>query len=449
MAVIEVAKSGVGIRSEIDNTAAVAGASLIGKLSAGLESAAILVIGDSTGDETNVQNRWVLKTAQYLAARFPEYTVNFRQWDMTTGAAQSDGFNLGSYSALGSGRSVVVQTGTGTSNAGGPFVLDVYNGSASGTTPAYAILAARYATIAPTAVAFDMVITNHGHNMGGAGAEQSRYLITQLTQAVRITYPFASIVITAQNPATPTAADYANDIIRARYMQLAAALGGFGCINVFQTFLNNPNYATDWTSADGLGVHPNADGSEVWFQCVKAMFSSVLPLSFPTPRMVLQDHVYVPASQFDLYVGSPVKSLINGECQMWGLPNGAQSGVSAEVLLPAYWVKFDMWICWAVASTSGFTGSTVVAWNFLRQQRASSINVPSSPGPLPISAWSTVGIQTKNPNNGSAYQTVMSQLTTQGTPYNAPMGIRIQRETAGDNIAETAYLKGVLFKRAM
>lgn len=422
-------------------------AALMSRLALGKEGASILVLGDSTGDETTTQGRWVLKLAQYLAAKFPAYTVNFRQYNAATGSALSDSLPVGAYDALGSGQSQVVQTGTGAGNAGGPFVLDVYNGSVSGSAPAYHVLSTRWPTVTPTSAAPNLVIINHGHNIGGADGEGARFYVTQLTRAVTAKFPLAGVLLTAQNPRDPAQGEYANDLLRARAMIYAAALGGFGVINILQRFWNNPSYASQWL-ADGL--HPNAAGSLQWFQEVAQHFALPSQTSVAsTSPSKNRDHLYLPASQFSLYTGTPALAVVNSECPMWSFAQSATSGICLDVLLPEHWLQFDAWLMWCVAGTSGYTSSTVAAWNLYRQQRANSYVVPAEQGTFAPPAWVTQGVQTKNPNNGTAYQTVMSQINTQATAFRAPMGLRIQRETSGDALSETAYVKGLLLVRAL
>jgi hypothetical protein len=303
-------------------------APFMSRLAGGRESAAMLVMGDSTGDESSTQGRWVLLTAQWLAAKFPAYTVNFRQWN----------FGADAWDPLGTGQSRVLQVGTGTANSGGPFVIDIYNGSASGQAPNYHYNTARWNK--HTAVGpFQLVFINHGHNIGSASGPQGAYEIGKLARTVRDKYPLAGIMLTAQNPAGPSAADFANDYLRARSVHTLAGIDGYGMVNIFQAFLNNGNYVTNLTnSTDGLWVHPNAAGSALWAREVQKHLNAGLVTATPARGpQAAQDRLWVPAKAFDIYAGTPTFALVNSEQMMWSFANGVDSEVIATVDLPAHW----------------------------------------------------------------------------------------------------------------
>lgn len=408
------------------------------KLATGRENATLLVVGDSTGDETNVQGRWPLKTAQWLAAQYPAYTVNFRMWNYTAD----------NYDALGVGKSVVVQTGTGTGNAGGPFVIEIYNASASGTAPSYHYDTTRWFKVAPTSITPNLVIVNHGHNLGGAGGNQSNYEIHKLARSAHERWPLAGIMVTAQNPMTVGQADEANDRLRARAVQVLAANEGYGLVNVLQLFLKDPSYSTNLLS-DGL--HPNEAGSRLWAdEVIRLLTTGKEPGVTPRNPNNGVDRLWVPANRFDSYTGSPVFALTNNNQMTWAFPNGAISGVITSVDLPAHWQSYDTYLLWAVAGASGFTASTRVSWRLFRQQQATGSSFPVNASPYPLPAWSDSGELLFNPNNGTAYQTVATRIAQQSSALNAPLGVRIQRtgNSVSDVVAENAYMLGVMFVRA-
>jgi len=423
-----------------------AAAALISKLDAGKENASMVIFGDSTGDETNIANRWPRRTAQWLAAKYPQYTVNFRHWDKQN----ADLTPTGAYWALGTGKSEVIQTGTGTGNAGGPFVLDIWNGSASGSAPAYNLAAARWQVMAiPISPVPDLVFINHGHNSGGSSGAQFRYLLMQLTRAVQSLWPQAGIIVTAQNPMGVGVGDYANDLLRARAVVSLAATEGYGLVNVLQAFLNNPNYDAQWLNpADHL--HPSDAGSVVWTNEVTRQLASSTAVVPQGPK-AQRDSVWVPASQFAAFstgmTAQPTLGVVNDQAQMWGFPAAQLSSVIADVSLPTHWTTFDAYLLWCVASTTGKTASTVVSWRLLRQTVMTPKNYPMGTGVQIPSAWTDPGVQNRNPSNGTAYQTVTSIIAQQSSALERVQAVRLQRNgnNGTDNIAETAYVRGVLF----
>jgi hypothetical protein len=423
-----------------------AAATLMSKLEAGKENACIAIFGDSTGDETNIANRWPRRTAQWLAAQYPQYTVNFRHWDKVN----ADLTPTGSYSALGSGKSEVIHVGTGTGNAGGPFVLDIYNGSASGSAPAYNLAPARWQVMAiPLNPTPDLVFINHGHNTGGANGAQFRYLLMQLTRAVQNLWPQAGLIVTAQNPMGVGVGDYTLDLQRARSVISLAATEGYGLVNVLQTYLNNPNYDADWLNpADHL--HPSDAGSIVWTNEVTRQLASATSV-VPRAPQVKRESVWVPAKMFAPFAtgmtAAPTDGVVNDQAYMWGFPAAQLTSVIADVSLPTHWTTFDAYLLWCVASTSGKTPSTVVSWRLLRQTVMAAKTYPVASGVQVPSAWVDPGVQSRNPSNGTAYQTVTSIIAQQSSAIERVQAIRLQRNgnNGTDNIAETAYVRGILF----
>ncbi|AZS11724.1 tail fiber protein [Arthrobacter phage Maja] len=423
-----------------------AAAALMSKLEAGKENASMVIFGDSTGDETNIANRWPRRTAQWLAAKYPQYTVNFRHWDKVN----ADLTPTGSYSALGAGKSEVIQTGTGTGNAGGPFVLDIWNGSASGSAPAYNLAASRWQVMAiPISPVPDLVFINHGHNAGGSSGAQFRYLLMQLTRSVQSLWPQAGIIVTAQNPMGVGVGDYALDLQRARAVISLAATEGYGLVNILQTYLNNPSYDAQWLNpADHL--HPSDAGSVVWTNEVTKQLASSTSVVPQAPK-AQRDSVWVPASQFAAFstgmTAQPTLAVVNDQAQMWGFPAAQLSSVIADVSLPTHWTTFDAYLLWCVASTSGKTASTVVSWRLLRQTVMTPKAYPMGAGVQIPSAWVDPGVQSRNPSNGTAYQTVTSLIAQQSSALERVQAVRLQRNgnNGTDNIAETAYVRGVLF----
>jgi len=235
-------------------------APLLGKLRRGVEDAAILVLGDSTGNETT---EWVYLSAVALAARFPAYTVNYYLWDVAGGSTAY-------------GAATVIQTGSGAK------VLNVYNASVAGATTRY-FYGSRWA-VAVEAVDPDLVLVSIGHNTGdplstGGGSSTTeqklfngfRTYLLEVCEEIAARRPSAGVCIVAQNPAT-TPGREAWQGIKASVGQRYAMERGLGFLDVHQAFL-------DHATANGVtvnsllsdGVHPTtASQADIWVPVVDA-----------------------------------------------------------------------------------------------------------------------------------------------------------------------------------
>ena len=143
---------------------------LTSRLAMGHEDAVLTILGDSTGNETT---EWVYLVTQWLATRYPKYTVTYRLYNDVSKT----------YDAV-----VTIQTGSV------PRTLSVYNGSVSGTDAAYSVT--NFATQVP--VAPTLFIINFSHN--GGGSTDYRPVMYALTRLINDEHPQAGIVLTAQNP---------------------------------------------------------------------------------------------------------------------------------------------------------------------------------------------------------------------------------------------------------
>jgi lysophospholipase L1-like esterase len=237
---------------------------LLSKLRRGVEDAAYLYLGDSTGNET-IEH--VYLEAQALGQRFPAYTVLYHLIDPDTGAY---------------GSPVTVQTGTG------PQTLRVYNASVSGSQPAW-VLGSRWTGAVTAAGQADVVFVSHGHNMnyGAAWSENFRQQfwnnLLLLTEEVAWRLPRAGIVLMSQNPTT-VAGRETWQALKAGEIQMLAARRGYGFIDVHEAFQATGNPAAHLT---GDGVHPTTsadapapDGSRLWADTILAALDYT-PLATP------------------------------------------------------------------------------------------------------------------------------------------------------------------------
>jgi hypothetical protein len=259
-------------------------------------------------------------------------------------------------------------------------------------------------------------------------------------------------MVTAQNPMGVGVGDYALDLLRARAVIGLAATEGYGLVNILQTFLNNPSYDADWLNpADHL--HPSDAGSIVWANEVIKHLSSSTAVVARAPQ-AKRDTVWVPASAFAAFstgmTAAPTGAVVNDSAYMWGFPASQLSSVIADVSLPTHWTTFDAYLLWCVASTTGKTASTLVSWRLLRQAITIGKTYPLDAGVLATGSWVDPGVQSRNPSNGTAYQTVTSLIAQQSSAAERVQAVRLQRNgnNGTDNIAETAYVRGILFSQA-
>jgi hypothetical protein len=211
---------------------------LMAKLKRGQEDAAIVVLGDSTGNEAT---EWVYKMALALAALFPTHTVKYTLWD---GAA----YPLPTTLATGSGSKT----------------LTIYNGSVSGSLASYS-LGARFSPMVES-LKPDLVFISYGHNQFTADWAMwaSNYL--EITENVALSCAYAGIICILQNPSQVDN----QQALRATVYQRIALKHGYGIIDVHQVFLDYGAWAAD-LMADS--VHPNAVGQDLWVAEVMKSFT--------------------------------------------------------------------------------------------------------------------------------------------------------------------------------
>lgn len=229
-------------------TAATAGnlATLVRKLDRGVTSAGVLIISDSTGNATD---EWAYITAQFIAEKYPAYTVTVRFWDEV---GETD------YSAP-----VTVQTGSGTQT------LTVWIAAKAGGIPGY-FLGSRFNN-AIRATSPDVVIINHGHNMGDPTSSESAYFgirnaYLACTESIARIHPFAGFVMLSQNP-TSLSGRETWQASKANIVDEIAGIRGYGFIDVHQAFIDYGNWS-DLTNVDG--IHPNPTGSALWSSLIEA-----------------------------------------------------------------------------------------------------------------------------------------------------------------------------------
>lgn len=232
---------------------------LMTRLTRNVSDATWLVVGDSTGNETT---EWVYLTAQWLASRFPAYTVNYYLWDTVGDAAYAS--------------AVTVQTGTGT------HVLSVYNASVAGTTTGY-FQGTRF-TAAIAGKNADLLTVSHGHNQGGPvdtenliQYQRNQYLA--FVDEAAVANPNAGVLLILQNPSAVSGRELWQQQRALEYAR-AASWRGWGVVDVCQAFTDYGNWAADLTNVDGL--HPNSAGEALWASLVTAALERATKVSVTT-----------------------------------------------------------------------------------------------------------------------------------------------------------------------
>lgn len=414
-------------------------------LSDGQQNAAICVISDSTGLDLGAGNdrRWVFYMAQKLAAQFPAYTVNHRLWNDTNT----------NYDAP-----TVIQTGNGTANAGGPFVLDVYAACKGGASAGYWI--PKLDGLNPPGAVFpvdmDLIIIADGHNeigVGGGNVALMRKTFYQFHRAVEQLQPVAQIAWLTQNPqngagSSSSPAEQANQLARQSEVRRLARAEGLGLIDITPIFLADSNYAGDLLLSDG--IHPNVAGSTVWanevMQHLPANRDRNGPqVGGPVSKVV---RLWIPATAFQLVSGGPAPLTIVQSVPTIGLPTAVDTVLAATTDLPIAWRSINSWIYW--------TQTTGSANNFVMQQGSQPIGGTMEPsnsaGPLLGSQISHTPTQTiagrATANTVGVGSLVLGAFPVASYP-GRPVSFQVERHgTNGSDVqANSIFLIGLLLER--
>lgn len=381
----------------------------------------LTILGDSTGNETF---EWVYLTAQWLAAKYPAYTVTHRLWNDTNQ----------NYDAA-----TTIQTGTGSKT------LAIYNASTPGKYSDYSlpILAAQI-PVTPHAV-----IISYGYNSTATTARTAQY---PLVRAIRESFPFAAIVVTAQASRISSDSDYANNLLRQQSNIDLAASEGLGLINVLQAFLDNPTYAADWLQGDGL--HPNTAGMLVWRDEVIKQFrddAASLPLG---PRSDNSSQLWIPASQFVLKSGSPSRVDTHDLGPYWSFPNAGTSIIHAQAAAPPSWDAVKFYAKWIQVANSGFTGSNnkIITQTSVRGFAAPGYNTAPSTAALSAltSSQGAVSLLANNVTNAAQVKTsYLGYANLIGASFGNVFALEVKRlgDDALDTDADAWLLLGVMALR--
>jgi lysophospholipase L1-like esterase len=247
------------VLARFEATEACIGRRLLRKLNEGLENCSIVVVGDST---SATYATWVGKVVAGLAARFPAYTVNYRDW--TDGNTD---YNAASEKQKGAGS----------------HTLTVYNSAVSGVNASYQLAPNFEAMIASKQP--DLIFVSHGHNHGGNAVTAEPFFrdaLTIATESILRACPLSEVVVFAQNPRTDVNAE--NHARRQFVAEQVAHERGFGFINMHRLFLD-VDPAVSSLLADT--IHPNATGYTLMANAVLAQMNLLGRINSQQPSSFL------------------------------------------------------------------------------------------------------------------------------------------------------------------
>lgn len=392
-------------------------------------NATLVLLGDSTGvvQNSTTDPRWCLLLARFLAAQYPAYTVNFRQWN---DAGQV-------YDALPTtNSSQVVQTGTGTDNGGGPFVLTVYSGSVSGSSAEYlgnSGVSTRLSLMIPTAP--ELVICSYAKNSTETLAGAYRKHIWALVRIIKDFFPAAGVGLVVQCPNISPRVDIADLWNRLADVRALAASEGYWLADVAQAFVDQGDY-TALLNADG--IHPSPAGSALWAATVQRLFART-PLLTPPSAPPSRRFLTVPAKLFDALSGAPTYAVTNGH-PAWAMPNSADSAIVADGIdLPRDWVEWNSYVIWFTAATTGsvtFTpryGSLSTSYG----NQSGGTTAPGALGPFSSAASGTTNNMRFLPCSPGVRPAI-----------GQPVTLTLTRNGLTDSLAAAAQVVGFMFERA-
>lgn len=194
----------------------------------------VLVISDSTGDAVN---EWVFQATQALTARYPRMGVSYRLFDYTSNAW---------------GSTTVLQA---SSNG---YTLTIHNTAKSLSMPRK-MMGDRFGTAVSGLASVDIVIWNHGHNIGATyDGSIIRGEYVAAFEQVRRAWPAACHVACLQNPQL-----YNNDQAtrEAALRSINALLKEVQIVDIGARFTTLGKPAGLYADPDTNGIHPNTDGA--------------------------------------------------------------------------------------------------------------------------------------------------------------------------------------------
>lgn len=389
---------------------------LVSILRRNVRDAVLVVLGDSTGNEPS---EWVYLLALWLADLFPAVTVSYRLW---SDAAQD-------YDAA-----LILQTGTG------PHTLHIYNGSHPGAGYNYSFASAvpttRFFRMLP--VTPDTVVISYGYNSNTPTYRQQQL---ELSRWVLGNFPGAEYVATSQPPKATADADAPLHLSRQQDTRDVALSEGWGLVDATQAFIDFGDYDELIDATDH--IHPTPQGSQVWFQEVRAYFGDRAQRQQPALVGTSDDRRLIPATAFTSYFGSPALGFPAGIITpMWAFDAAAEEMIAALVDLPPSWRAAHVDLLWS--------GPTAAAGDVVWQVDHYALTqtmLPSSGKPL---AAATAGAPITVTQTANSAVRTSRVYTAERFSGGRPLALRVRRQAAAgaDTSTQDAWFFGLLITRA-
>lgn len=383
-------------------------------------NASVVLLGDSTGNETT---EWFYRLLTALGAKFPRWTITYHLWN--------DGNQT--YDAP-----TTIQTGNGSRT------LTVYNGSVVGANADYINgTYGRITTMIPAQPT--TVFWSYGYN-GGAVTDY-RTILGPSVRLVTSYYPGAETVIVAQPPKATGSADYANHLLRvASVRDMALSLGAvlIDAQRAFYDYTGN----IDADLIQGDLTHPTVAGSTVWGdEAVKVIAGTPLRLTQPMPS-VSSRTLWLPANAFDVVTGSPTLTFnTTAGAHGWALDPAVVEEVGATVNVPAEWGPTRVRL--AFITPSGASGG--VRWT----PRYGSLSSWAQNRGAAGNSLSATGGQTTSTVTANTVQIDSVYAGDPGDSYGGrirqgrPLTVKVTREATdgADTCTTDVIFLGLLFER--
>lgn len=244
--------------SEIDGSVNLAHPSLnsfLNQVNRNERHVSIFINSDSTG---NGNDEWVYYFSEWLALKYPEYSVRYRIWNDISNSYESP---------------IIINIGTGIYN------IDVWNFAVGGSTPFHCLNINRktkglleitnttiYADVSPV---IDLCIINHGHNVNSPYVNDNPLRYALFTEEFILLQPYCnSFLLIRQNPLR----DNFSNSQRIQWAVDWAKRKNFCIANVWDKFvqLNKDAslYSDNIHPSTGLGTEATPTGTRLFLEAV-------------------------------------------------------------------------------------------------------------------------------------------------------------------------------------
>ncbi len=208
----------------------------------GSQSATVLVLGDSTGDE---RWEWVHGFARKLVDRYPGYEVRLVDWDRANDTYR-DPVTYG--------------------QVGSSLVLTIYNGSIASATIDTWLAPSREGRLLPSQPV-QLVLVSASHNHGAQVGEEWTKRLDRVESQLARRYPGSQHTYLTQNPRSEPASYREQHATRRTELLAWAKRRTLATVDVFAAY---PSLVGEYL--DGAGIHPRAAGQQIWIDAMAAAF---------------------------------------------------------------------------------------------------------------------------------------------------------------------------------